>query len=105
VLLATRCVHAVPGVLALCLAAIGIFGTLGPFWTIPTRFLRGTAAAGGIAIVNSVGALAGFVAPYLIGWTYERTGSFTIGLSVVAASLAAGAVLVQCVPRTADASV
>ncbi|HSV12928.1 MAG TPA: MFS transporter [Tepidisphaeraceae bacterium] len=97
VAIVSQCHSAIPGMLALCLAAIGIFGTLGPFWTIPTRFLRGTAAAGGIAIVNSIGALAGFVAPSLIGkW-------FTIGLLVVAGSLVLGSVLVMCVPRSADA--
>ena len=68
---------------ALCLAAIGIWGSLGPFWALATRFLRGTAAAAGIAIVNSVGALAGFVAPYAIGWVKESTGGFG-GLLVVA---------------------
>src|SRR5205809_5018588 len=79
--------------LTLCLAAIGIWGSLGPFWALATKFLRGTAAAGGIAIVNSIGALAGFVAPYAIG--ISRVG----GLLLVAAALVAGAVLVLCVPR------
>jgi ACS family tartrate transporter-like MFS transporter len=92
------------GMAALCVAAIGIFGTLGPFWTIPTRYLRGTAAAGGIAIVNSTGALAGFVAPYAIGWAKTATGHFTAGLLLVSASLAVGAVLVLCVPTSADGS-
>jgi ACS family tartrate transporter-like MFS transporter len=104
VTLVTQCHQPLSGMFALCVAAIGIFGTLGPFWTIPTRFLQGTAAAGGIAIVNSVGALAGFVAPYVIGWTYDRTGRFTLGLLIVAASLVGGAVAVQAVPRTADAT-
>ena len=92
------------GMAALCLAAIGIFGSLGPFWAIPTRYLRGTAAAGGIAVVNSVGALAGFVAPYAIGYAKDRTGSFANGLLVVAASLALGSLLVFCVPANADMS-
>src|SRR5439155_11549758 len=56
--------HTLPTVLAaMCFATIGIFGSLGPFWALATRYLRGPAAAGGIAIVNSIGALAGFVAP------------------------------------------
>jgi MFS transporter, ACS family, tartrate transporter len=90
------------GLAALCFAAIGIFGSLGPFWAIPTRYLRGTAAAGGIAIVNSVGALAGFVAPYAIGYAKDKTGSFAGGLFVVAVSLALGAILVCFVPASAD---
>ncbi len=91
------------GMASLCLAAIGIFGSLGPFWSIPTRYLRGTAAAGGIAVINSTGALAGFVAPSAIGWAQHSTGHFTAGLMVVAGSLAVGAMLVLCVPSSADA--
>jgi ACS family tartrate transporter-like MFS transporter len=95
-------VSAAMGIVALCIAAIGIFGALGPFWAIPTRYLRGAAAAGGIAVINSTGALAGFVAPYAIGYAKDRTGSYAAGLWVVAVSLAMGSVLVLCVPRNAD---
>jgi ACS family tartrate transporter-like MFS transporter len=95
--------HTLSGVIAtMCVATIGIFGSLGPFWALATRFLRGTAAAGGIAIVNSIGALAGFVSPYVIGWTKDRYHTFTIGLLIVAVSLACGAALVLCVPRAVD---
>jgi ACS family tartrate transporter-like MFS transporter len=87
---------------ALCLAAVGIFGSLGPFWALTTRFLRDRAAAGGIAIVNSIGALAGFVSPSIIGWAKTRTGSFAGGLMVVSASLVLGAALVLFVPRGID---
>jgi hypothetical protein len=86
---------------ALCIAAIGIFGSLAPFWALATRFLRGTAAAGGIAIVNSIGALAGFVSPFVIGWVKDYTGGFG-GLLVVSASLICGAGLILCVPRAVD---
>ena len=47
----------------LSIAAFGIWGTLGPFWAMPTAMLRGTAAAGGIALVNSIGNVGGFVGP------------------------------------------
>jgi nitrate/nitrite transporter NarK len=90
---------------ALCFAAIGIFGSLGPFWALSTRFLKGTAAAGGIAIVNSVGACAGMVAPSAIGWAKATTGSFTYGLLVVAIALVCGAILVMLVPKRVDRSV
>jgi MFS transporter, ACS family, tartrate transporter len=93
---------AMAGMMALCVAAIGIFGSLGPFWTIPTRYLRGTAAAAGIAVINSIGALAGFVAPYAIGYAKDKTGSFEAGLLLVAASLVLGSLLVLCVPASAD---
>jgi MFS family permease len=92
----------VAGLAALCVAAIGIFSTLGPFWVLPTRYLRHTAAAGGIAVVNSAGALAGFVAPSAIGWARQSTGHFTAGLLVVAASLLLGAVIVLFAPRELD---
>ena len=88
---------------ALAVGAIGIWGTLGPFWALATRFLRGGAAAGGIAIVNSLGNLAGFVAPYAIGWVKGHTGGFG-GMLFVSAALACGAVLVLCVPPTVDRS-
>jgi len=100
-------VRPVWGIVALCVAAIGIFGTLGPFWALPTRYLRHTAAAAGIAIINSIGALSGFVAPSVIGWAKQTTGRFTAGLLVVAASLLAGAILILLVPanvETADSS-
>jgi MFS family permease len=68
---------------ALVLAAIGIFGTFGVFWTLPTAWLSGTAAAGAIALINSIGNLAGFAGPYLIGWVKESTGSTSTGLLVL----------------------
>jgi ACS family tartrate transporter-like MFS transporter len=84
----------------LSIAAFGIWGALGPFWTLPTAFLRGTAAAGGIAIVNSVGNLGGFAGPYLIGWVRDTTGSFEGGLLTLAAVLVCGAVIALSLPAT-----
>ena len=78
----------------LSIAAFGIWGTLGPFWALPTAFLRGTAAAGGIALVNSVGNVGGFVGPILIGWIRDRTGQFAPGLLTLAGTLVLGAVVV-----------
>ena len=79
---------------ALCLCAFGVLGWLGPFWALPTAFLREQAAAGGIALINSMGAVGGFVGPYLIGDIKERTGEFAPGLLVLAGSLAAAAAIV-----------
>lgn len=70
---------------ALCVAAIGIFAALPCFWTLPTAFLSGTAAAGGIAFINSIGNLAGFVGPYGVGYIKDATGSFSDGLLFIAA--------------------
>ena len=69
---------------ALTVAAIGVFCTFALFWTLPTAWLSGAAAAAGIAMINSVGNLAGFGGPYLIGWVKELTGSTSTGLLVLA---------------------
>ena len=61
--------------IVLTVAAIGVFCTFAVFWTLPTAWLSGTAAAGGIALINSIGNLAGFGGPYLIGWAKDATGN------------------------------
>ncbi len=86
--------------LTLSIAAFGIWGTLGPFWTLPTAFLRGTAAAGGIALVNSVGNVGGFVGPILVGWIRDATGNFAAGLLALAGVLVLGAGVVLAIPRS-----
>ena len=80
--------------LALSFAACGVFGVLPVFWTLPTSFLSGAAAAGGIAIINSVGNLSGFVGPYLMGYIKDATGSFNGGLLCLAALGAVAMVIV-----------
>ncbi len=85
----------------LSIAAFGIWGALGPFWAMPPAFLQGRAAAGGIALVNSVGAIGGFAGPFLIGWVRNTTGGFDAGLLTFAALLVCGAaiaVLMQNLP-------
>jgi MFS transporter, ACS family, tartrate transporter len=73
--------------IALIAAAIGTFCSLALFWTLPTAWLSGTAAAGGIALVNSIGNLAGFGGPYLNGWIKETTGCTSVGLLVLVLAL------------------
>jgi ACS family tartrate transporter-like MFS transporter len=70
----------------LCLAAIGITSTFGVFWALPGDYLRGTAAAGGLALINSVGLLGGFVGPYVVGFVRDRSTGFTTALLVLSAS-------------------
>jgi MFS family permease len=75
-------------VLAAVALTIGVMGqaaALPIFWTLPTGFLTGSAAAGGIALINSIGNLGGFVGPYAIGWIKDATGEITLGLVVLAA--------------------
>ena len=83
--------------LALALTLTGMKSMLGTFWTLPTSFLSGTAAAGGIALINSVANLGGLLGPTVIGQVKTATGSFTNGLLVMAVALCAGGILVLCV--------
>lgn len=78
----------------LSLGTAGILSMMPVFWTYPSALLTGAAAAAGIALINSIGNLAGFVSPSIIGWMKEVTHSTNAGLLVVAAALVVGAVLV-----------
>jgi len=69
------------------------FASLPLFWTLPTALLTGSAAAGGIALINSIGNLSGFTGPFIMGRLKDTTHSFTAGLLVIAASMALAAVL------------
>lgn len=90
---------------ALSVTAFGVLGWLGPFWALPTAFLREQAAAGGIALINSMGAVGGFVGPYLIGDIRERTGEFAPGLLLLGAcNLAAVVVILALRARRAVSS-
>jgi cyanate permease len=71
--------------LFLSIGAFGVFAVLPVFWTFPTAFLSGAAAAGGIAVINSVGNLAGFFGPFVMGALKDATGSYSAGLGVIAA--------------------
>jgi D-galactonate transporter len=68
------------------IAGFGIFGCLPVFWTFPTAFLSGAAAAGGIALINSIGNLAGFAGPYAMGLFKDWTGTYTVGLLTLSAA-------------------
>ena len=74
-------------------ALSGITSARAIFWTIPTRFLTGLAAAGGLAFINSVATLGGFVGPYAMGWLRDTTGSFSAGLMAMAGLLALATVM------------
>ena len=79
---------------AFSVAGFGIFGCLPVFWTLPTAFLSGAAAAGGIAIINSIGNLAGFAGPSVMGMIKDSTGSFTNGLLVLAGVAVVASIIV-----------
>jgi len=82
------------------LLAAGIYCYTGPFWTLPSQFLTGFSAAAGIALINSIGNLAGFVGPSLIGLISQRTGTLT-GFGAVALPVIFSGVLLVLLPKRA----
>ena len=88
--------------IAFACAGFGIFAALPVFWTLPTTFLSGAAAAGGIAIINSIGNLAGFVGPYVMGTIKDTTGSFTIGLLAIAALVILAMLIALSLPHESE---
>jgi MFS transporter, ACS family, tartrate transporter len=94
---------AVSVITALTLVNVGISAAKPPLWSMPTLFLSGPAAATGIATINSIGNLGGFVGPAMIGWIKELTGSFLGGLYFVAALLVFSAILTLVLARSLQA--
>jgi ACS family tartrate transporter-like MFS transporter len=82
-----------------CLAMAGIYAALAVFWTLPTALLRGTAAAGGLALLNSFSNLGGFFGPYVMGWARQVTGNFTLGMELLAGMLVVACVSVVLIGR------
>jgi MFS transporter, ACS family, tartrate transporter len=90
---------------AFSLATIGFYGMKSPFWPLPSTFLTGAALAAGLAFINSVGNFAGYLGPIAVGWARDATGSFEVGLYVLAGAAAVSTVTSLCcalwMPRTA----
>jgi ACS family tartrate transporter-like MFS transporter len=80
-------------VVGMSVAAAGFYGTKGPFWSMPTMFLTGAAAASGIAWINSLGNLGGFFGPSMVGWVKTLSGSYAGGLYALAACAVASALI------------
>ena len=83
-IIAAQTIGTVWAIVGMSIAAIGLYGSKGPFWAMPSMFLTGTAAASGIAWINAVGNLGGFFGPTAVGWAKEYTGNFTSGLYALA---------------------
>ena len=79
----------VSAVIGFSLALVGVTAARAIFWAIPTRFLTGVAAAGGLAFINSVATTGGFFGPSMMGWLKDFSGSYVVGLSAVAAIMLA----------------
>lgn len=77
----------------ICIAMIGLFGSLVAFWPLPAAFLTGASAAAGFALINIIGNVGTFFGPSLLGWMSDRTQSYAAGLVCLAAISAAAAIL------------
>ena len=86
--------HPAYAFLGLVLGTMGGVSASAPFWQFPPMLLAGTAAAGGIALINSIGSFSGWVAPFAIGWLKDMTGRTSTGLYVVAGLEVLAAVLI-----------
>jgi nitrate/nitrite transporter NarK len=82
------------------LAAVGVFSAIPSFWSLPSRFLTGAAAAGGIGLINSVGNLGGFAAPYATGALNDLTGTNKAGMWAVGVIMVMAALLVLVLRAT-----
>lgn len=99
-LFALALVQAFPwwSIAALSVAMSGILAAMATFWSLPSTFLSGRAAAGGIAMVNCLGNLGGYAGPVLLGWVRETLGHLDFGLHILAAVMfLAGGVVLLCV--------
>ena len=83
---------------ALTLAAAGVCTTVSQFWNLPGAFLGGAAAAAGIALVNSVGNISGFIAPFMVGWVKDLTSSTNPAVVAMAVSVTIASLLVFRLP-------
>ena len=83
----------------MAVAASGMWAILGPFWAIPQLFLRGTGMAAGLALINSVGNLAGFAGPFLVGWVKDKTGGFMFPLMVLGLFSLGGSIMAILLPE------
>ncbi|WP_020655347.1 MFS transporter [Massilia niastensis] len=85
-------------IVGLSFATMGALTGLPMFWPLPAAFLGSAAAAGGLALINSLGQVAGFVSPFLVGWIKDMTGSTDVALYILSSVLFVGAMLVLIVP-------
>jgi MFS transporter, ACS family, tartrate transporter len=98
----TQVTEMLPAMALLTIAAAGIFTTMPLFWTLPTALLTGTAAAGGIALINAIGNIGGFIGPYLVGWLkgHDFTSAMAVA-SLASFALVAGVLVLACELRAA----
>ncbi|MEO8040679.1 MAG: MFS transporter, partial [Betaproteobacteria bacterium] len=87
---------------AISLATVGLYGSRPCFWPMPSLFLTGAGAAAGIALINSIGNLGGYVGPFIVGWIKNSTNSFQMGLYFLAACALASAAVTWLAMRATE---
>ncbi|MFJ3484309.1 MFS transporter [Pseudomonas sp. NPDC090202] len=87
---------------ALCMVAFSLFSCTAVFWTLPGRFFAGASAAAGIALINSVGNLGGYIGPFVVGWLKEITGNLASGLYFLSGVMVFGLILTGVVYRVLE---
>ncbi len=96
--------HLALSLTCMSIATAMIWAAYTVFWAIPSEHLKGSAAAGGIALINTIGSFGGFVSPTIIGWARTRTGSLEAGLYVMVGITLLGAILLTTINRSRGAS-
>jgi MFS transporter, ACS family, tartrate transporter len=94
--------YPIVALVAYCVAGFGISSSLPTFWNLPTAFLGPVAAAGGIAIINSVGNISGYAAPQMVGIVRDYTGSYDVPMLVASLFMLAAALCIMAAPRMAE---
>ena len=95
--------HSYLAVIAMAIAAIGIYGSRPTFWPMPSAFLTGASAAVGMAFINSIGNLGGYVGPQIVGWIKDSTNSFEWALYFMAACAALSTITAYFAKRSTGA--
>jgi len=94
--------HSYWAVVGMAVAAVGIYGSRPSFWPMPSLFLTGGAAAVGMALINSIGNLGGYLGPIVVGKIKDTTGHFEWALYFMAACLAVSTVIAYLAMRSTD---
>jgi MFS family permease len=87
----------------MCMAGIGVYSALGVWWSYPTTFLSGSAAAGAVGLINSLGNTGGFLGPYLTGYLKDLTGSYSAAWKFLAVSMTCAGCLILTFKKSVPA--
>ena len=94
--------HSWLAIVAMSIVTIGVYGSRPTFWPMPSLFLTGASAAVGMALINAIGNLGGYVGPFVVGWIKDSTKSFEMALYFLAACAAASALITFAARRATD---